>query len=43
VIRHHGPRRDGSIRDTVMYSVLASEWPEVRKHLALRLSRNSSS
>jgi RimJ/RimL family protein N-acetyltransferase len=43
VIRHHWPRRDGSIRDSVMYSVLASEWPEVRKHLALRLSRNSSS
>ena len=41
VIRHHQPRRDGSIRDTVMYSLLAQEWPDVRKHLLLRLSRNS--
>ena len=38
-IRHHQPRRDGSIRDTVMYSVLAHEWPDVRKHLALRLDK----
>jgi RimJ/RimL family protein N-acetyltransferase len=43
VIRHHWPRRDGSIRDTVMYSVLADEWPDVKKHLQFRLSRNSSS
>jgi RimJ/RimL family protein N-acetyltransferase len=41
VIRHHVPRRDGSIRDTVMYSVLAHEWPAVKQHLLLRLSRNS--
>ena len=41
VIRHHAPRRDGSIRDTVMYSVLAHEWPDVKKHLQFRLSRNS--
>jgi RimJ/RimL family protein N-acetyltransferase len=40
VIRHHWPRRDGSIRDTVMYSVLAAEWPAVKKHLELRLKRN---
>jgi N-acetyltransferase len=37
VIRHHQPRRDGSVRDTVMYSVLASEWPDVKRHLELRL------
>src|SRR4051812_9501212 len=41
VIRHHWPRRDGTIRDTVMYSVLAHEWPDVKKHLLFRLSRNS--
>jgi RimJ/RimL family protein N-acetyltransferase len=40
VIRHHAPRRDGSIRDTVMYSVLAHEWPDVRKHLQFRIKRN---
>jgi RimJ/RimL family protein N-acetyltransferase len=39
VIRHHQPRRDGTVRDTVMYSVLASEWPDVRRHLERRLAR----
>lgn len=42
VIRHHWPRRDGSIRDTVMYSILASEWPDVKRHLELRLKRHQS-
>jgi len=40
VIRHHWPRRDGSVRDTVMYSVLAGEWPGVKRHLESRLRRN---
>ena len=39
VIRHHHPRRDGSVRDTVFYSVLATEWPDVKRHLAQRLER----
>jgi N-acetyltransferase len=38
VIRHHGARRDGTARDTVMYSILATEWPDVRRHLELRLA-----
>jgi RimJ/RimL family protein N-acetyltransferase len=42
VIRHHWPRRDGSIRDTVMYSVLRDEWPSVKKHLQFRLKRNEA-
>ena len=42
VIRHHWPRRDGSVRDTVMYSVLLHEWPTVKKHLFLRLQRNEA-
>jgi N-acetyltransferase len=42
VIRHHWPRRDGSVRDTVMYSVLAAEWPDVRKHLTARLQKYSA-
>jgi RimJ/RimL family protein N-acetyltransferase len=41
VIRHHHPRRDGSVRDTVIYSVLASEWPDVKRHLLLRLQRHA--
>jgi len=41
VMRHHQPRRDGTIRDTVMYSILAGEWPDVRRHLEMRLTRRS--
>src|SRR4249919_3602641 len=39
VIRHHHPRRDGTVRDSVMYSILAAEWPDVKRHLATRLAR----
>jgi N-acetyltransferase len=39
VIRHHALRRDGTVRDTVMYSVLAGEWPEVKAHLAYQLAK----
>jgi len=39
VIRHHFRRRDGTIRDTVMYSITAGEWPEVKAHLAYQLER----
>jgi len=42
VIRHHWTRRDGSVRDTVMYSVLAAEWPGVKRHLESRLRRNET-
>ncbi len=42
VLRHHALRRDGSVRDTVMYSVLAHEWADVRKHLELRLRRHEA-
>ena len=40
VIRHHAPRRDGTVRDTVMYSILAAEWRDVKRHLELRLARH---
>jgi RimJ/RimL family protein N-acetyltransferase len=40
VIRHHHPRRDGTARDTVMYSILANEWPAVKRHLEFRLARH---
>lgn len=39
VIRHHAPRPDGSVRDTVMYSILATEWRDVKRHLERRLAR----
>lgn len=41
VLRHHTIRRDGSVRDTVLYSILAHEWPDVRQHLEARLQRHS--
>lgn len=41
VLRHHWRRRDGTVRDSVMYSVLASEWPGVRRNLEWRLARPS--
>jgi RimJ/RimL family protein N-acetyltransferase len=41
VIRHHQPRRDGTVRDTVMYSVLAGEWPDIKRHLKLRLEHHT--
>lgn len=39
VIRGNGLRRDGTVRDTVMYSVHRGEWPGVRAHLEYLLSR----
>jgi N-acetyltransferase len=42
VIRHHAMRRDGTVRDTVIYSILAAEWPDVRRHLDLRLTRHAA-
>ncbi|MYM84055.1 GNAT family N-acetyltransferase [Duganella sp. FT50W] len=40
VLRHHQPRRDGTVRDTVMYSITAGEWPEIRAHLRHKLARH---
>jgi len=39
VIRHHFARRDGTVRDSVMYSILAGEWRDVKRHLTTRLAR----
>ena len=37
VLRHHMVMRDGRIRDSVLFSVTASDWPQVRRALATRL------
>jgi RimJ/RimL family protein N-acetyltransferase len=42
VVRHHHARRDGSVRDTVMYSMLVTEWPDAKKHLEQRLARHET-
>jgi RimJ/RimL family protein N-acetyltransferase len=42
VLRHHAPRRDGTVRDTVMYSIVRGEWHEIKSHLHYRLSRHAA-
>ena len=42
VLRHHAVRRDGTIRDTVMYSMTAAEWPEAKAELESRLARKAA-
>ncbi len=39
VIRGHALRRDGTIRDTVMYSMRAGEWPEAKAQLLYQLEK----
>ena len=41
VIRHHQPRRDGTVRDSHLYSVLLHEWPDVKRHLERRIRGRS--
>ncbi len=41
VIRHHQLRRDGTVRDTVMYSMTAGEWPEAKAQLLYLLERHN--
>jgi N-acetyltransferase len=39
VLRHHALRRDGTVRDTVMYSLAQGEWPEVKAQLLYQLHK----
>jgi diamine N-acetyltransferase len=41
-IRHHAPIRDGKVRDTVMYSMLAAEWPAAKAKLEERLTKGGA-
>ena len=43
VLRHHRRRANGTFGDTVMYSILAAEWPGVKANLEFRLERNKPS
>ena len=40
VLRHHALRRDGTVRDTVMYSMAAGEWPEAKAQLQYLLAKS---
>lgn len=42
ILRHHAMRRDGSVRDSVMYSILVTEWASVKQHLRFRLARHGT-
>jgi RimJ/RimL family protein N-acetyltransferase len=39
ILRNHQIGYDGTLRDTVVYSIIAGEWPTVNQHLACSLSR----
>jgi N-acetyltransferase len=39
VLRNHSRMRDGSLRDTCVYSIIAGEWPTVRSHLIWQMER----
>jgi N-acetyltransferase len=39
ILRSHQRHSDGSLRDTCVYSIIASEWPGVKSHLGFQLSR----
>lgn len=40
VLRQHSRTRDGSLRDTCVYSIVAAEWPQVRSMLRFRLGHD---
>lgn len=42
VLRNHMIMPDGTLRDTVVYSIIASEWPTVRTHLNHLLQAGSA-
>ena len=39
ILRNHQRMPDGSLRDTVVFSIIESEWPSVRRHLQYKLGR----
>lgn len=38
ILRNHKRHKDGTLRDTVTYSIIASEWPAIRDRLDERLA-----
>ena len=39
ILRNHQLMADGSYRDTVVFSIIESEWPTVKRHLQFKLDR----
>jgi RimJ/RimL family protein N-acetyltransferase len=42
VLRNHKLMADGSYRDTVVFSIIASEWPAVKRNLQFMLDRSAA-
>lgn len=42
VLRSHLRHADGSVRDTVAFSIIESEWPAVKRNLQARLERHGA-
>lgn len=42
ILRNHRRVTDGTLRDTCVYSIIASEWPSIRSHLQYQLTRSRS-
>ena len=42
VLRHFNARRDGSARDAVIYSIVRSEWPDVKSRLQEKLRKHAT-
>jgi N-acetyltransferase len=43
ILRSHSRHADGSLRDTVVFSIIAAEWPTVKQHLQYQLTRTRAS
>jgi RimJ/RimL family protein N-acetyltransferase len=43
ILRNHQRMADGSLRDTVVFSIIQSEWPMIRRHLTHQLEHRGSS
>jgi len=43
ILRRHQLRRDGTLRDTAMFSIIDEEWPSVKTRLEARLQSNQES
>lgn len=41
ITRNHVRHKDGTLRDTVNFSIIDAEWPAVKQHLQARLARGS--
>jgi RimJ/RimL family protein N-acetyltransferase len=39
ILRNHRYCTDGTLRDTCVYSIIATEWPSVRSHLSYQLTK----